>query len=109
MYHWKIGVMFLDQSVSLEGWCSVSSSECITRRLFLTLVYTRKVRFQFLGKNVWKPELKVSVLACVQFLMLKCISDVLAWYLNGCMVNVHKTSISHVFNLVFFFILCENR
>jgi hypothetical protein len=61
MYHWKVGVRFLAQSVSLEGWCSVPSSECITRRLFLSLVYTRKVRIQFLCKNVWKAEMKVSV------------------------------------------------
>jgi hypothetical protein len=33
VYLWKVGVRFLDQSVSLEGWCSVPRSECITGRL----------------------------------------------------------------------------
>ena len=33
MYHWKVCVQFLARMVSLEGLCTVSSAECITRNV----------------------------------------------------------------------------
>jgi hypothetical protein len=47
VYHWKVGVQVLAQSVSLEGLCTVSCS-----------VYQRKVCVQFLDQSVSLESLR---------------------------------------------------